>query len=100
MKGAPSHIRAETIDKKSRVTWGNKVTHINPSETVTEDIKEFKTTVAKKQTLPAVNPVKAFERKRLSQDSFIPQITNSVEIKTNNKASFIRSKTKTPGNQS
>lgn len=37
MKG-PSHLKADSMDKKARVTWGNKVTHINPDDTITEDI--------------------------------------------------------------
>jgi hypothetical protein len=34
----PSHIKAASMDKKARVTWGNKITNINPDDTITEDV--------------------------------------------------------------
>lgn len=34
----PTQIKAQSMDKRARVTWGNKVTHINPDETITENI--------------------------------------------------------------
>jgi hypothetical protein len=34
----PTHLKAESMDKKARVTWGNKITNINPDDTITEDI--------------------------------------------------------------
>jgi hypothetical protein len=34
----PSQFKANSLDKKARVTWGNKITNINPDDTITEDI--------------------------------------------------------------
>ena len=49
--------------------------------------------------IPAVIPPKIFHRKRYSQETFSNKVDESVEIKTTNKASWVR-KTKTPANQS
>jgi hypothetical protein len=48
---------------------------------------------------PAVVPPKIFHLKRYSQETFTNKVNESVEIKTTNKASWVR-KTKTPANQS
>jgi hypothetical protein len=34
----PSQIKVNSMDKRARVTWGNKITNINPDDTITEDI--------------------------------------------------------------
>ncbi len=49
--------------------------------------------------IPAVIPPKIFHRKRNSKETFSNKVDESVEIKTTNKASWVR-KTKTPANQS
>ncbi len=33
----PSHLKAASMDKKARVSWGN-ITKINPDDTITDDI--------------------------------------------------------------
>ena len=51
------------------------------------------------KSTPAIIPPKIFHRKRYSQETFSNKVDESVEIKTTNKASWVR-KTKTPANQS
>jgi hypothetical protein len=43
MKGGGNKLKSNenSQEKKARVSWGNKVTHINQDESITENILEF-----------------------------------------------------------